>query len=54
MRAGDLSRFAAYTWLRRGELIALRWDDTDFAGHKLTVRRAIVRTSRSHSGTVLV
>ena len=40
-RDGDLIRVAAYTGLRRGELIALRWGDIDFAGHKLTVRSAI-------------
>ena len=40
-RDGDLIRVAAYTGLRRGELIALRWGDIDFAAHKLTVQRAI-------------
>jgi integrase len=40
-RDGDLVRVAAYTGLRRGELIALRWRDIDFAAHKLTVRRAV-------------
>ncbi|MBV9820366.1 MAG: tyrosine-type recombinase/integrase [Solirubrobacterales bacterium] len=40
-RDAELIRVAAYTGLRRGELIALRWADIDFTGHKLTVRRAI-------------
>jgi integrase len=40
-RDGDLVRVAAYTGLRRGELIALRWRDIDFAAHKVTVRRAV-------------
>jgi integrase len=40
-RDAELIRVAAYTGLRRGELIALRWGDVDFVGHKLTVRRAI-------------
>jgi len=40
-RDSELIRVAAYTGLRRGELIALRWGDVDFVGHKLTVRRAI-------------
>jgi integrase len=40
-RDGELIRVAAYTGLRRGELIALKWGDVDFAAHKLTVRRAI-------------
>jgi integrase len=37
----ELVRVAAYAGLRRGELVALRWRDIDFAGRKLTVRRAI-------------
>jgi integrase len=40
-RDAELIRVAAYTGLRRGELIALRWGDVDFVGHKLTVRRAV-------------
>ena len=40
-RDAELVRVAAYTGLRRGELIALRWGDVDFVAHKLTVRRAI-------------
>lgn len=38
---GELVRVAAYTGLRRGELIALRWRDVDFGGRKITVRRAV-------------
>jgi integrase len=38
---GDLVRVAAYTGLRRGELMALRWRDVDLARRKLVVRRAI-------------
>lgn len=34
-------RVAAYAGLRRGELVALRWHDVDFARRKLVVRRAV-------------
>jgi integrase len=37
----DLVRVAAYTGLRRGELVALRWGDVDFDGRKVVVRRAV-------------
>ncbi len=37
----ELVRTAAYAGLRRGELVAIRWRDVDFARRKLTVRRAI-------------
>jgi integrase len=37
----ELIRVAAYAGLRRGELVALRWRDVDFAGRKLIVRRAV-------------
>jgi integrase len=37
----ELIRIAAYTGLRRGELIALKWRDVDFRGQKMTVRRAV-------------
>lgn len=40
-RDAELIRVAAYTGLRRGELMALRWRDVDFLGHKLFVRRAL-------------
>ena len=34
-------RVAAYSSLRRGELVALRWRDVDFERRKLLVRRAV-------------
>jgi integrase len=37
----ELVRVAAYAGLRRGELVALRWRDVDFAGRKIVVRRAL-------------
>ena len=37
----ELVRVAAYAGLRQGELLALRWADVDFAGHVLTVARAM-------------
>jgi integrase len=37
----ELVRVAAYTGLRRGELVALRWRDVDLARRKLVVRRAV-------------
>ncbi|MBV9806807.1 MAG: site-specific integrase, partial [Solirubrobacterales bacterium] len=48
----ELVRVAAYAGLRRGELVALRWRDVDFAGRKLIVRRALsgeteVRSTKS-------
>jgi integrase len=48
----DLIRVAAFGGLRRGELVALRWRDVDFAGRKLIVRRALsgeteVRSTKS-------
>ncbi len=48
----DLIRLAAYAGLRRGELVALRWRDVDFAGRKLIVRRSLsgdteVRSTKS-------
>lgn len=38
---GDLARVAAYTGLRRGELVALRWRDVELARRKIVVRRSI-------------
>jgi integrase len=40
----ELIRLAAYSGLRRGELVALRWRDVDFAARKITVRRAVSGT----------
>lgn len=37
----ELVRIAAYAGLRRGELVALRWRDVDFAGQKIVVRRSV-------------
>ncbi|TMK98030.1 MAG: site-specific integrase [Actinobacteria bacterium] len=37
----ELVRVAAYAGLRLGELLALRWSDVDFAGHAVTVARAM-------------
>jgi integrase len=37
----EMVRVAAYAGLRRGELLALRWRDIDFAGSALTIARAM-------------
>jgi integrase len=37
----DLVRVAAYTGLRRGELLALRWSDVELDQRKVIVRRAV-------------
>jgi integrase len=37
----ELVRIASYAGLRLGELLALRWSDADFAGHVLTIARAM-------------
>lgn len=37
----ELVRVASYGGLRRGELVALRWRDIDFAGRKIVVRRSL-------------
>lgn len=37
----DIVRIAAYTGLRRGELVALRWRDVELRQRKVVVRRAI-------------
>ncbi|MGA2163091.1 MAG: site-specific integrase, partial [Solirubrobacteraceae bacterium] len=38
---GELFRLAAYTGLRLGELIALRWEDVDFDTRRMVVHRAV-------------
>ena len=38
---GELVRVAAYSGLRRGELVTLRWRDVDFARHKIVVSRTM-------------
>jgi len=38
---GELFRLAAYTGLRLGELIALRWKDIDLAARRMVVHRAV-------------
>jgi integrase len=37
----ELVRVAAYTGIRRGELVALRWRDVNFTLRKIVVRRAV-------------
>lgn len=37
----ELFRLAAFTGLRLGELLALRWEDVDLAGRRLIVHRAV-------------
>jgi integrase len=41
----DLLRVAAYTGLRRGELVALRWEDVAWEDRVLIVRRALSGTT---------
>jgi len=38
---GELYRVAAYTGMRLGELLALRWEDVDLDGRRLIVHRAV-------------
>ena len=38
---GELFRLAAYTGLRLGDLIALRWEDVDFDTRRMVVHRAV-------------
>ena len=42
-QAAELVRIAAYTGLRRGELVSLRWGDVDFETRQLHVRRTMSR-----------
>lgn len=43
---GDIAQLALYTGLRRGELVALTWDDVDFERSCLYVRRNTVRVHK--------
>ncbi len=45
----ELIRVAAYTGLRRGELVTLRWRDVDFPRQKMTVRRSLSGTVEATS-----
>ncbi len=52
-RLGPLYEVAAFTGLRRGELLGLRWDDIDVERCRLTVRRQIVQLGHAtHIGPV--
>lgn len=42
---GDIIRFLAYTGLRFEEAAALRWEDVDFKGRKISIKRTAVWTS---------
>jgi integrase len=41
LQDGELFRLAAYTGLRLGELLALRWEDVDLEARRLIVHRAV-------------
>ena len=55
---GLFAFFLLYTGLRRGELLALRWEDIDFENHVITVRQAVaypgnqptVKTPKTEAG----
>lgn len=50
---GPLYEVAAFTGLRRGELLGLRWDDIDVERSRLVVRRQIVQLGHAtHLGPV--
>ncbi|EGO8326349.1 site-specific integrase [Enterococcus faecalis] len=42
-----LFRLLAYTGLRKGELLALTWDDVDFTNHSLQINKGISYLSKS-------
>jgi integrase len=44
---GELIRVAAYTGLRLGELLALRWDDVNLVDRRLVVQRALSDRARA-------
>ena len=48
----DLLRVAAYTGLRRGELVALRWEDVSWDERVLVVRRALSGTTERSTRAV--
>ncbi len=45
VKHGELVELLLYTGLRRGELVALQWDDIDREGRALVVRRSYSRSS---------
>ena len=45
-RLGALWHLLAWTGLRRGEALALTWDDVDLEGGSLSVRRALIPNGR--------
>ena len=55
---GLFAYFLLYTGLRRGELLALRWEDVDFENHVIHVRKAVsfpgnrpkVKTPKTEAG----
>lgn len=47
-RLGPLFTLALSTGLRRGEVLALTWENVDFAGRVLTVRRSLMKDERGH------
>jgi integrase len=52
-RLGPLYEVAAFTGLRRGELLGLRWQDVDLDRSRLTVRQQIVQLGHeTHIGPV--
>jgi integrase len=42
-RMGALFEVRAFTWMRRGEVLALRWDDVDLSTRRIVVRRQLVQ-----------
>lgn len=43
---GDVAKLALWTGLRRGELLALTWDNVDLVGRRIYVRQNTVRVHR--------
>jgi site-specific recombinase XerD len=46
---GEIIRLAAFTGLRRGELVALRWRDIDFHRRTVTVQRSLSGSEEANS-----